>query len=129
MERDPFAMTGTAPDLLCYEHQAIAGGRDPVEAHHVSGRANDPDTTARVPGNDHRVLSDLQQDWPIETLRNREGSPLIRAAAEIRGWLDVLWLILTRLGWIPPFLERLDVTLTDHHGAGWWRTLGVEVMP
>jgi len=130
-ECDPTALTGTAPDQVrCYEHQAVSVGRDWVEDHHLLGRANDPATTARVPGNDHRVLSDLQHEWPRETLRNLEASPLIRAAAAIRGWLDVLWVILTRaVAWVPAFLERLDAVLTERHGTGWWRTLGVEATP
>ena len=130
-ERAPAALTGTAPDaLLCYEHQAAAAGRDWIESHHVLGASNDPDTTARAPGNDHRILSDLQHDWPEETLRNPEASPLIRAAAAIRGWMDILWLILTRaISWVPAFLESLDAVLTDRHGTGWWRVLGVEATP
>ena len=62
-ERDPFALTGVEPDLLCYEHRAEAAGRSWSEAHHVAGRANDP-TTVPVPGNEHRLLNDLQRDWP-----------------------------------------------------------------
>lgn len=128
-ESDPTALTGRAPDaVVCYEHSAVAAGRAWVEGHHLLGAANDPDTTARTPGNDHRVLNDLQQDWPEETLRNPDASPLIRAAAAIRGWLDVLWVILTRaVAWVPGFLEALDAALIDYVGAGWWRTLGVEV--
>jgi hypothetical protein len=124
-ERDPFALTGSIPDLMCYEHQSQSENRAWVEGHHVAAAANDPDTIAPIPGNDHRVLSDLQQDWPADTLRNPNTSPLIRAAAAIRGWLDVLWVILTRsVGWIPAALEQLDVLLTGHVGSGWWRTVG-----
>ncbi len=126
-ENDAFALTGTAPDVVCYEHRTARQGRDPVEAHHVAGRANDSDLTVPIPGNDHRVLSDLQRDWPIATLRNLESSPLIRAAGFLRGWLDVLWVILTRgVAWIPAFLERLDEFLTNHFGSEWWRTLGLQ---
>ena len=127
-ERDPFALTGSVPDVLCYEHQTRSQGRTWVEDHHVAAKANDPDTVASLPGNDHRALSDLQRDWPSDTLRNPNASPLIRAAAAIRGWLDVLWVILTRsVGWIPVALEQLDGLLTGQVGPGWWRTIGWEV--
>jgi hypothetical protein len=123
-EHDLFALTGTAPSVRCYEHRVEAVGRTTVEGHHPAGKANDP-TTVPVPGNDHRILNDLQRDWPTATLRNLEGSPLIRAAAALRGWLDVLWLILTRtVAWIPAALEWLDQLLTERLGAGWWEALG-----
>ncbi len=124
-ERDPFALTGSHPNLLCREHAALAHGRPWLEDHHLAGRANDP-TTAAIPGNDHALLSEMQQqEWPRETLRNPEGSPLLRAAACLRGWMDVLWLMLARtVGWIPPFLEWLDHALTATLGAEWWTTLG-----
>ena len=123
IEINPIALVGTDPGIWCYEHQAEEAGRLWVEAHHLAGRNNDP-VTAAVPGNDHRVLSDLQRDWPPDTLRNAEASPLIRAAAAIRGWLDVLWVILTRaVAWIPEALEWLDRRLLDHIGSEWWVTL------
>lgn len=123
-ERDPFALTGVSPDILCYEHRAGAAGRSWLEAHHVASRANDP-LTVTVPGNEHRLLNERQRDWPADTLRNPEGSPLLQAAAILRGWLDVLWLILTRaVGWIPAALECLDRLLGEQLGAGWWETLG-----
>jgi hypothetical protein len=74
-----------------------------------------------MPGNDHRILSDYQHDWPLDTLRNRDGSPLLRAAASIRGWLDVLRLIIERtVGWVPALLEMLDAWLRGLVGERWW---------
>ena len=56
-----------------------------------------------------------------ETLRNPDGSPLLRAAAALRGWLDLLWLIMVRaVGWIPVFLEQLDAHLRQRLGERWW---------
>jgi hypothetical protein len=119
-ETCPLALTGVEPEIYCYEHDPRRRGRPGVEAHHPPGRHNDP-RTIDVPANDHRVLSDLQLAWPLETLRNPDGSPLLRAAAAIRGWLDVLWLIMTRsVGWVPAFLEQLDAWLRERIGPRWW---------
>jgi len=121
-ERDPFALTLT-PDGLCYECQALAAGKSWIEGQHPAGRPNHP-ATVPMPGNDHRVVDDHKNDWPRQTLRNPEGSPLLRAAACLRGWLDTLRLIVERtVGWIPPFLEQLDRWLTDQLGRGWWRQM------
>lgn len=119
-ETFPLALTGTEPNILCYEHQALLHGRPWLEKHHPLGRHNDP-WTASTPGNDHRILSALQYEWPRETLRNPDRSPLLRAAASLRGWLDLLWLIMVRgVGWIPVFLEQLDADLRQRLGERWW---------
>jgi hypothetical protein len=124
-ESDPSALTGVAPEIICYECQAKASNRSPIERHHPAGRNNDP-FTVPIPGNDHRILSDLQNDWPPETLRNPTGSPLRKAAATMRGFLDTLRLLIERLfGWIPDFLETLDAKLTEYFGASWWVALGL----
>lgn len=36
-------------------------------------------------GNDHRVWDDAKRDWPVRTLQNPDGSPLLRAAIGQRG--------------------------------------------
>jgi hypothetical protein len=122
-ESDPFALVGVHPDILCYQCDALAHGRSWMEGHHVAGQHNDR-TKVWIPGNDHRRLNDMQRDWPRETLRNPTGSPLRRAAAALRGWLNVLRLIIERtVGWIPDALERLDAQLTRAHGNHWWEAL------
>ncbi len=119
-EADPVALQGAHPNVTCYECSARMAGRARTEDHHPSGRRNNPFTVA-IPGNDHRVLSDLQRDWPERTLRNPNGSPLLTAAAAIRGWLDVLALIVQRtLVHIPSFLEGLDEALRAKLGDRWW---------
>jgi hypothetical protein len=119
-EADPLALTGAEPDILCYECRALAAGRSPIEQNHPAGQHNDPNTTP-IPGNDHRVFSAYQSSWPRDTLRNPEGSPLLRAAAALRGWLDTLRLILERtVGWVPAFLETLDGWLGQQLGPRWW---------
>jgi len=91
-ENDSVALTRHAADIICYECQAKASNRSPIERHHPAGRNNDP-FTIPIPGNDHRILSDLQRDWPQDTLRNPTDSPLRKAAATMRGFLDMLRLL------------------------------------
>ena len=123
-ETNPFALIGYHPDISCYEHYLLRSGRKPYEAHHVAGQHNS-DVKVDVPGNEHRILSEYQRFWPEDTLRNPEHSPLLVAAAAIRGWLDVLRVIMERsIGWIPGFLEWLHRILVDIHGADWWVKLG-----
>lgn len=124
-EGDPLALSGTAPDIRCSECQAMAEGRSVREGHHVAGRHNDPDDIVPVLGNAHRLLSDAQaHEWPSETLRNPDGSPLLKAAAAIRGWLEILRLVMERtVGWVPAFLEALDAHLRVTLGERWWTDL------
>lgn len=122
-ESDPFALTLTPDGLRCYECQALAAGRSWIERQHPAGRRNHQ-ATVPIPGNDHRVIDDHKHDWPRDTLRNPDGSPLLRAAACLRGWLDTLRVIIDRtVGWIPPFLEQLDRWLAERLGPGWWHQL------
>ena len=119
-ERNTLTLVGHHPDISCYEHYLLRAGKKPYEAHHVDGQHNS-DVTADVPGNEHRILSELQRFWPEDTLRNPEHSPLIVAAASIRGWLDVMLVIIDHsIGWIPGFLEWLNNILVDQIGADWW---------
>jgi hypothetical protein len=125
METSPFRLTGKHPDLVCDEHRADGAGHSWVEGHHVQGAANDPDDVIPAPANDHIELSEFQRFWPRETLRNPDGSPLLRAAAALRGWLDVLRLMLERtVGWIPGLLEQIDAWLRKRIGPRWWDELG-----
>jgi hypothetical protein len=123
-ETDPFALTGVHPDILCSEHDADAQGRSWIEDHHVAGRQNDP-TTVPLPANDHSAVTARQTLWDRDTLRNQNGSPLLRMAAWIGGWVEVMRVMIDRsIGRIPAALEKLDVLLTDRLGPGWWEELG-----
>ncbi len=125
-EANPLTLQGSHPDITCYECSAGQAGRSRTEGHHPAGRRNSPVIVA-IPGNDHRVLSDMQRDWPERTLRNPDGSPLLAAAATIRGWLDVLLLIVQRtVGHVPAFLESLDAALREKYGESWWEELGLQ---
>lgn len=118
-ERCPFMLTGADPEIYCYEHDLLRRGRPGLEDHHPAGRHNHPATVA-LPANDHRVLSELQYLWPHETLRNPTGSPLLRSAALVRGYLDVLFLVMVLVASVPLLLEDLDAWLVIEHGERWW---------
>ena len=122
-ETCPFMFTGVHPVIRCYEHEQIRLERPWLEDHHLAGKKNDP-RTVQVPGNEHRLLSELQYRWPRETLRNPDGSPLLRAAAMIRGWENVLYVVMTVIAWVPLYLEQLDVWLRKEVGPRWWETMG-----
>jgi len=78
--------------------------------------------TIPIPANDHRAeLSAAQQDWPKETRENPDGSPLLAAAAFIRGFVDtVVYLIQKSLLWIPAMIECLHAFLREHFDPKWW---------
>jgi hypothetical protein len=124
LETDPLALTGAQSNIVCEEHLADRQDNPWTPDHHCSGRANSP-VMVPVPANDHAVVSKVQSLWPRETLRNPKGSPLLRAAAAIRGWLEILRLTIDRtVGWVAPALEELDRLLTKRLGEGWWREIG-----
>ena len=126
-EAEPGVLVHTLDGIECYECLCLRQGRSPIELHHPAGRHNSPITVA-IPANEHRLLSRLQRGWPEQTLRNSDGSPLLEMAAIIRGWLDVLYLILDRLvAKLPASLERLDDLLKAKLGDRWWESLGFKV--
>jgi hypothetical protein len=98
-----------------------------MDDHHVAGKASSP-LTVSVPVNDHRAdLSVSQYDWPKETRENPDGSPLLAAAASIRGFIDtVVYLVEKGLRWVAELLERLNALLTEKFGPGWWLGTSLE---
>jgi hypothetical protein len=114
------SIEGPITVTLCASCHVQLQGKRLTEEHHPAGRANDP-FTVPIPATEHAILSDAQYDWPRETWRNPDGSPLLAAAASLRGWLDILRLIIERtVGWIPAFLEALDALLRQQLGPRWW---------
>src|SRR5215469_6280655 len=88
-ETEPAALTGCVPNIICYECLSKSAKKSMTEFHHFAGRNNDS-FTVPIPGNDHRILSERQRDWPQNTLRNPNGSPLLKASGSLRGLLETL---------------------------------------
>ena len=98
-----------------------------MDKHHFAGEPNSP-ITVPIPVNDHRAhLSTAQYDWQKETRENPDGSPLLAAAASIRGFTDtVLYLIEKGLLWIADMLELLHAYLAKQFGPKWWLDTDLE---
>ena len=92
-----------------------------MDNHHIAGKANSPITTS-IPANDHQAqLSVAQYDWPPETLENRDGCPLLRGSACIRGFVDtVIYYTEEFLLWVAEMLEELSKRLIEAWGNQWW---------
>lgn len=126
-ESRPEALIPGSNPIICAACQRAAAGKTGEDDHHSAGKANSP-TTIRVPVNDHRArLSVAQADWPRATLGNRDGSPLLAAAACIRGFSDtVLYLIEETLLWIATLLETVDAFQVKRLGPRWWLKTEIE---
>jgi hypothetical protein len=126
-EKRPEALIAGSKPMICAACQRNASGRAIVDNHHFAGKANSP-TTIPVAVNDHRAwLSVAQADWPKSTLINPQGSPLLAAAACIRGFIDtVLYLIEEGLLWIAEMLEKLDAVQVKKLGPRWWLRTEIE---
>ncbi len=126
-EQRPEALIPGRNPVICAACQRRANGRATTDEHHPAGKTNSP-ITISVPVNDHRAqLSVAQADWPKATLLNAQGSPLLAAAASIRGFVDtVLYLIEQGLLWIAGMLESLDEYLAKELGHRWWRGTDIE---
>ena len=113
-------ISGSTP-LICAECQRRRSGRSALDDHHVAGKANHP-LTLPISANDHRaILSKDQYDWPSKTRENPDNSPLLQAAACIRGFYNTLvYLIEKMLLWIAELLEKMDAFLEAHFGRKWW---------
>ena len=126
-ESRPQALISGSNPTVCAACQRAAKGRTLVDQHHFAGKANNR-ATIPIPVNDHRaVLSVAQAEWPKSTLENPEGSPLLAAAACLRGWIDtILYLIEKGLLWISDMLEKLDQLQVNKLGPRWWVNTEIE---
>jgi len=106
---------------LCSECKRKRRGHKTTDNHHVAGEANNP-ITIPIPVNDHRAQLNVDQtDWPKETLENPDGSPLLAAAAAIRGFVDtVVYLLEKLLLRHAEILEKVDAYLVRTLGRKWW---------
>ncbi len=121
-ETRPEALIPNSNPKVCAACDRKKKGKTIVDYHHVAGKANSPITTP-IQVNDHRAeLSVAQQEgWPHLTLQNPDGSPLLAAAASIRGCRDtVVHLMEKFLLWVADMLEQLDVFLRERQGPKWW---------
>ena len=120
-ETRPEALNTKSNPIACEECQRRRRGIMTMDNHHIAGKANSPITTS-IPANDHQAdLSNAQYDWPKETLENRDGSPLLRGAACVRGFADVVVYYAEQfLLWIAEMLELLSARLREEWGYKWW---------
>jgi hypothetical protein len=126
-EARPEALIPTSEPRICAACGRKSQGKIEIDFHHVAGR-NNHRATVPVPVNDHRALLNVDQfDWPAETLRNPDRSPLLAIAASIRGFINfVEYCVDTFLRWIPSALETLAVDLDRKLGPGWWKGTEIE---
>jgi hypothetical protein len=120
-ESRPEALLSGRNPAICAACDRTQRGKTTLDRHHVAGKSNSP-VTIPIPANDHRArLSADQHDWPRQTLENPNGSPLLVAAASVRGFADTLFYLIEEfLLWIPEMLEVLDVLLVEKLGTKWW---------
>jgi hypothetical protein len=113
-------IAGTRP-ITCAACKRGSKGNATMESHHLAGKSNNP-LTVPVPVNDHRAeLSVVQYDWPKQTRENPDRSPLVAAAACIRGFVDWIYYVIEKgLLWIAEMLEGLDALLAEQLGPKWW---------
>ena len=125
-EMRPEALIRVKTGVICHACKRKQSGKTTKDEHHFAMKANSP-ITVSVPVNDHVAdLNVAQHDWPKQTRENPEGSPLIAAAACIRGFIDtIVYLINKGLHWIADMLEAADACLARRLGSKWW--IGTEL--
>lgn len=121
-EARPEALIREKNRVICQACKRKQNGMTGKDDHHFAMKANSP-VTISIPVNDHVAeLNTAQQDWPKQTRENPTGSPLIAAAACIRGFIDtILHLIEKGLHWIADMLEIADAHLASKLGPQWWK--------
>jgi hypothetical protein len=110
-------------EVLCYECAQVRDGKPTVEDHHLLGRAVDPVTTIPLPGNAHRVVSELQRDRPPELATNPERDPLVWLAQMCHALKDHLTYWVEWLDRVADFLLGLAKAQREKFGGRWWERL------
>lgn len=120
-EARPEALTREKSRVICQECKRKEKGMKTTDNHHPASKANSP-TTVTIPANDHCAeLNTAQYDWPTRTLENPDGSPLLKAAAWVRGFIDtILCMIKNGLHWVAEMLEKADAFLVEELGPKYW---------
>jgi hypothetical protein len=125
----PEALIVRPHETVCYRCDLIRRGLPPVEDHHPAGRANDPFTVS-LDGNDHKVVTAMQEDWPIGVRSNITQDPLAKLAAIILGLIDtspyvprelLLPFIRNYMKGTPEMLLLLNRRIRTQHGDEWWK--------
>jgi hypothetical protein len=126
-EDRPEALISGSEPLICAACDRIKKGRRKTDDHHIAGEANDA-TMIRVSVNDHWAdLSVAQRDWPPKTLQNPDKSPLLAAAASIRGFVNTsMYLMQHFLLPAAALLELLDTIVGQKLGRKWWKHTKLE---
>ena len=121
-EARPEALIREKNRVICQACKRKQNGITRKDDHHFAMKANSP-VSVPIPVNDHVAdLNTAQQDWPKQTRENPTGSPLIAAAACIRGFIDtILHLIEKGLHWVADMLETADAYLANKLGPQWWK--------
>lgn len=120
-ESRPEALVAGSKPVMCAACVRKKRGQATEDNHHPAGGANNP-ATIPIPVNDHRAeLNVAQYDWPKETRENPDGSPLLAAAARIRGYLNTTDYLREKLMLEnPEMLEVLNAFLVERLGPKWW---------
>jgi len=111
--------------VLCRNCRLTQAGKSVIERHHFSGRNNDEFLLA-IPANEHAVLSDYQQDWPEETMKNPHRKILPEIAAWLRAIGDFEKHVIERSGTQAERLERLSKKLEKRFGSNWDKDIEIE---
>lgn len=116
---DPLVLLNTRPKL-CEQCKRRRDGKSPTDGHHVGAKANS-EFTFPTPVNSHRRLSEAQNRWDPETMRNSTGCPLHAAAGCNQGYIDTCKEMMDQmLGWTPEMLGVLSDFLRERLGERWW---------
>ncbi len=121
---DPVALEAWGDQWLCYEHANEKRGKATMERHHVLPDGLDPATVA-VPGNMHRVLSEMQRDLPAEVRKaavHDPGALIITIVSAVRAFALAT---VQFLDWVIAWLVRQWEALKARYGKEWWKKLGL----
>jgi hypothetical protein len=122
---DPRVLQQDGKDWLCYECANCARGRPTEEAHHVLPKSVDPTVTVTVPGNMHRVLSELQRELPKAVREVAPRDPLAWVITVLSAVHDFAQTAVHYMGAAIAWLLRLWEALKAQHGRDWWASLGL----
>src|SRR6476661_8780850 len=94
-ERDIRTLIPRDDGVLCQSCDNRKAGRPVVERNHIAGKHSADD---RVPlgVNEHRIVTDMQNDWGRTRMANRQGNPLIMVSNMVQGAIEAAIVLLQR---------------------------------